>query len=87
VFRVGFAPISSSAGSGAYSSHPIELVTLWAMFTHAFRSLSYSIPHLGHLKILLLNLGNIPSSVACLRSIFVSFFVRYLTSIPSRSAL
>jgi hypothetical protein len=75
-------------GSGGLRlPHPTELITLWAMFIHAFKSLSYSIPHSGHLKILPLTWATCPHLWHVLDVFLVSSFVKYLTSIPSRRAL
>ena len=72
---------------GSRLLHPIELITLWAMFTHAFKSLSYSIPQFGHLKILPFTWVTYPHPWHVFEVSFVSFLDRHLTSIPFRLAL
>jgi len=40
--------------------NPMPLVKAWAMFMHAFKSLLYISPHLGHLNPPSIDLGNMP---------------------------
>jgi len=39
---------------------PMPLAKAWAMFMHAFKSLLYISPHLGHLNPPSIDLGNMP---------------------------
>jgi len=79
---------SHPAGSGGSPlPHPIPLVKAWAILMHAFKFLLYISLHFGHLNSLLFIWATCPHLWQVFDVSIASFFVRYLTSIPSKSAL